>query len=131
MKARAVDSNAIIDLFNGVGRTLEWMDCAERIVIPSIVIGEVLAGIEPTKRGAETRGAFESLLSLPQVAVASVTKETARIYASVFRHLSERGRPIPDSDMWIAACALEAGATICTSDKHFDAIDSLSKVPAR
>lgn len=61
----------------------------------------------------------------------AVDSNAIKIYASVFRHLSERGRPIPDSDMWIAACALEAGATICTSDKHFDAIDSLSKVPAR
>ena len=131
MIALMLDSNAIIDLFNGVGRTLEWLGKAERILIPSIVVGEVLVGIEPTRKGLETAAALERLLAHPRVAVHSVSRETASFYADIFRQLRSQGTPVPDNDMWIASCAMETGATICTSDRHFNVIPLLRKVPAR
>lgn len=131
MNALILDSNAIIDLFNGVGNTLEWLNKAEHVAIPSIVVGEVLAGIEPTRRGAETREALDRFLSLQRLSVLPITQKTALFYANIFRQLKRKGTPIPDSDMWIAACALEVGAAICTSDNHFNMLDNIPKVPAR
>ncbi len=35
------------------------------------------------------------------------------------------GRPIPTNDIWIAAHAMEAGADLVSSDRHFGEIDGL------
>ena len=131
MRTLLLDSNAIIDLFNGTGRTLEWLGRAERVLVPSVVVGEVLVGIGPTKKGRATGEALDRLLALPRVEVHSVTRETAAFYAAVYRQLRDQGTPVPDNDMWIAACALETGGTICTADRHFSLLPLLQTVPAR
>ncbi len=131
MKTLLLDANAIIDFFSGVGRTLEWLGKAERVIVPAIVVGEVEVGAVPTRRGADTMRALERLLSLPRVEVHPVTRETASFYAIVYRHLRNQGTPVPDNDMWIAACALETGATICTSDRHFSLLPLIKCVDPR
>ena len=35
------------------------------------------------------------------------------------------GTPIPQNDMWIADCAMEAGAMLISSDDHFASIPLL------
>lgn len=39
--------------------------------------------------------------------------------------LREKGQPIPENDIWIAAIAEQHGLTLVTKDAHFDAIDHL------
>lgn len=39
--------------------------------------------------------------------------------------LDRRGRTLPAQDLIIAACALHAGATVLTADRHFDDIPGL------
>lgn len=39
-----------------------------------------------------------------------------------------KGQPIPVNDMWIAASALQHGASLYTLDSHFEAIDGLAIV---
>ncbi len=131
MKTLLLDANAIIDFFNGKGHTLDWLGKAERVIVPAIVVGEVEVGAGPTRRGGVTLQALERLLALPRVEVHPVTRETASFYASVYRHLRTQGTPVPDNDMWIAACALETGASICTSDSHFSLLPLIQCVDAR
>ena len=45
--------------------------------------------------------------------------EVSAEYAQVFRQLQERGTPIPQNDIWIAATALVRHAPLCTLDDHF------------
>lgn len=46
-------------------------------------------------------------------------------FALIFARLRGKGRPIPSNDLWIAACALEAGAALLTLDAHFIEVDGL------
>lgn len=46
-------------------------------------------------------------------------------YARIKVQLAIAGRPIPENDLWIAACAVAADATLVTRDAHFSAIDGL------
>lgn len=58
----------------------------------------------------------------------NTTEETARHYAGVFAALRRIGRPIPQNDMWIAACALEHDLTLHTTDAHFSEVPGLKLV---
>ncbi len=46
-------------------------------------------------------------------------------YARIAFHLKHQGTPIPSNDIWIAAQAMEHGAELLTSDRHFENIAGL------
>ena len=48
-----------------------------------------------------------------------------RRYAALKASLARAGRPIPDNDLWVAACCLAAGATLVTRDAHFQHVPDL------
>jgi tRNA(fMet)-specific endonuclease VapC len=49
----------------------------------------------------------------------------ARYYAQIKAGLAEKGKPIPDNDLWIAAVAMQYGLTLAGRDGHFAWIDGL------
>jgi len=51
--------------------------------------------------------------------------QTARLYGDVKNGLREKGRPIPENDVWIATIALQHGLVLVSRDGHFDEIDHL------
>ena len=57
--------------------------------------------------------------------VISIDAQTARRYGLVKAHLKMRGRPIPENDLWIAACALQHGLVVVTRDRHFEEVEGL------
>ena len=46
-----------------------------------------------------------------------------RHYATMHTHVVNRGNPIGDNDVWIAACAAAASAVLITTDKDFDVLE--------
>ena len=49
----------------------------------------------------------------------------AENYARVRQHLKEKGLPIPENDIWIAATADSNGMKLITQDRHFQNIEFL------
>lgn len=47
-------------------------------------------------------------------------------YARIKRGAEEKGTPLDENDLWIAAAALASGATLAASDSDFRRIDGLS-----
>jgi len=41
------------------------------------------------------------------------------------QRLKEKGRPLPDNDIWIAAAAKHHGMVLVTRDRHFNEVDDL------
>jgi len=114
-----VDSNALIGLFDGEREIAERLFRAGRVLVPAIVCGEIDAGTQGgSRREVRVREAFEKFLSLPQVEVCPITRQTGRHYATVFNFCRAGGRPIPTNDLWIAAIALETGSLVLTGDSH-------------
>jgi len=114
-----VDTNVLIGLFDGDRAVAERLFRSGRILIPSVVCGELDAGTQgETRREIRVREAFEKFLTLPRVEVFPVTRCTGRHYATVFNFCRASGHPIPTNDLWIAAVALETGAIVLTSDAH-------------
>ena len=120
------DTNLLINLLSYKFRLPRSFDRYDRILIPSIVVGEYQAGIFDTRQGRENAAKLEEYLGRMTVEAAPVTTRTAEKYATIYKALREKGRPIPQNDMWIAATALEHGADLATLDEHFRAIPMLT-----
>ena len=52
----------------------------------------------------------------------------AHIYGEIFADLRRTGCPPPTNDVWIAATAARAGATVLTFDEHFREISRVGSL---
>ncbi len=98
---------------------------AEVVLVSAITLGELEAGFLLGTRLEENRVALRDFLGEPFVTVVSVTEEVGRTYGRLFARLRRAGTPLPINDVWIAACAENAGATVVTYDSDFRRIPDL------
>jgi len=115
----ALDTNAYSD-WRSKGTWHDQIRLADRILIPSIVLGELFHGFRKGSRHAANKKRLDAFLSEPQVEIAAVTRRTAEIYGELLTHLQKRATPIPTNDIWIAAITVEHSATLLTRDAHFE-----------
>lgn len=87
------------------------------------VVGELFFGAEKSHANVGNRAKIDRLLALCPLAPMHLA--TARRYGVVKAALMEKGRPIPENDLWIAACALQHGLTLATHDRHFEEVQDL------
>ena len=52
---------------------------------------------------------------------------TAAVYARLRLGLKEKGKPIPENDLWIAALCVEHQVPLVTLDGHFDSVEELER----
>ena len=128
MKPLVLDTNILIAAFEHHYELPDFARAYGRVVLPSTVIGEYRAGITNTRQGRENERKLDAYLGRATVDVVPITAITADYYAKVFQALKEKGRPIPQNDMWIAASALEHGADIVTYDPHFRLVPMLTAI---
>lgn len=57
--------------------------------------------------------------------ILSCDAETAYRYDEVKDMLRQKGRPIPENDIWIAAIAFQHELILLTSDMHFTEVENL------
>ncbi|GAA6622656.1 PIN domain-containing protein [Scytonema sp. NUACC26] len=50
---------------------------------------------------------------------------TATQYGQIRNLLRQKGRPIPDNDIWIAAVAIQYQLTLISRDAHFQEVEGL------
>ena len=99
---------------------------AQRLVVPSVVLGEYYFGIRQSRH----RTRYEDWLAryLPLTEIAIVTSATADTYADIRLELKRRGTPIPPNDVWIAALARRHGLAIMSNDEHFDVVEGIRRI---
>ena len=92
--------------------------------IPSIVVGELLTGVEKSSAVSKTRFMTERFLS--PFEVVPFDEACARSYAKIRASLEGKGVKIGPNDLLIAACAMANGAVLVTDNiKEFKRIDGL------
>jgi tRNA(fMet)-specific endonuclease VapC len=116
----ALDTNRYVDLCRGVEETVAFLEEAEAILLPFVVVGELRAGFALGRRQAENERALRRFLLKDGVRVLFADDQTTHHYASVFRQLRKQGTPIPTHDMWLAALVLQHNLVLHARDKHFD-----------
>lgn len=96
----------------------------ERICTSAIVYGEVLFGLE--LRPEKTRLRDTVLPLLAELKILDWTPTGAAAYAEVRARMQRSGKSLSPLDMLIAAHALEAGATLVSSDRAFRHVPGLT-----
>ena len=129
MKPLVLDTNVLIRFLERGGDYVETFSKFDRLLIPAAVEGEYRAGIDAsTNSGQRRQKAFDALLGSSSVEYVPAGHEVSAEYAQVFRQLQERGTPIPQNDIWIAATARVRHAPLCTLDDHFKNVEALELV---
>ena len=100
-----LDTNALSAWSEGLATVETYLRSADRLVVPSIVLGEYYFGIRQSRH----RSRYEKWLRqyLPLTEIATVTSATADAYAGIWLGLKQLGNPIPINDAWISALALQ------------------------
>jgi tRNA(fMet)-specific endonuclease VapC len=123
-----LDTSAYSHFKRGHPPAVAVVDRADWIGVPAIVIGELwtgfLLGSLPERNHAE----LTEFLRHPAVEELPVDGDIGRIYGEIIVALRRRGTPLPSNDIWIAAAAASAGATVLTYDSHFTAIERVSSL---
>jgi tRNA(fMet)-specific endonuclease VapC len=120
-----LDTNAYSAFNRGRDALTAVLERADRVYVPTIVLGELYAGFSMGTRYDQNVAELDAFLALPGVQVAVPTREVAERYGVVVRELRGQGTPLPTNDIWIAASALELGARLLSYDSHFTSVPGL------
>jgi len=123
MNGSLVDTNVIIKLLSGDENAVRLFNNAENIAVPATVAGELFYGAYKSSRAQENLKLFTDFLS--QYAILPVDSEVAKAYGEIKAQLVQKGMPIPENDIWIAATAKAHQLTLLTFDSHFSNIEGL------
>lgn len=119
MKRVLLDTSAYSYLLRGSAAVSDILESADEILLCTIVIGELRAGFKKGNSEKKNIEILSEFVSMPNVKIVYLDDATAERYAVILDYLRKQGTPIPTNDIWIAACAMQHGATVISGDKHF------------
>ena len=119
-----LDTNIVIALFANDAAVLNYLFRASEVFVPNIVIGELCYGAYKSGQARENLARIERFAANSTVVLCDTG--TASQYGSVKNGLRQRGQPIPENDVWIAAMALQHNLALVSRDEHFRVIPELS-----
>jgi tRNA(fMet)-specific endonuclease VapC len=118
-----LDTNVVIALFAGEPSVHRRFDLAAHVFLPNVVIGELYYGACASGSKAANLRRIEDFAKDSEVLFCDA--QTARGYGDVRYDLRQKGRPIPENDVWIAALGLQHGLIVVSRDAHFDEVSGL------
>jgi len=120
---KLLDTSIVIELFKGNIIVTSFMENQRLVSIPFAVLGELYLGAYRSSKPQKHIKQIKDFLKKCDVLAAD--NETANQYALIKTELLNKGRPIPENDIWIAATSIQYGLALVTRDKHFNEIDGL------
>lgn len=118
-----LDTNIVIALFANDQAVLARLSKTEHIFVPSIVLGELYFGAYKSAHPEGNVHRIEELVTASAVLVCDAT--TAAYYGRIKKALRDKGRPLPENDIWIAALAQQHRLTVVSRDQHFKEVGNL------
>ena len=119
----ALDTNVAIAVLNGERVATEHWGAAEAVFLPAPVLAELLVGARRSARRSENEREVWRIAE--EFGFICCDEEVCRHYAAVKSGLLAAGTPIPDNDIWVAACCFATGAMLVSRDNHFDLVGGL------
>lgn len=118
-----LDTNIIIAIFAKDHRIHNRLANSEEVFVSCITMGELYFGACKSIKIEENLARMDEFAT--NNTVLACDTDTAKRYGDIKNRLKEKGRPIPDNDIWIAAIAQQYAITLVTKDTHFDLVESL------
>ena len=118
-----LDTNIIIALFAPESVIQKHLITAQAVFVPAIVLGELYYGARNSERVEENVTRIENFAAVNQILHCDA--KTAQYYGLIKQKLRQKGQPIPENDIWIAAIAQQYELTLVSRDQHFSKIDGL------
>jgi tRNA(fMet)-specific endonuclease VapC len=122
----ALDTSVAIDVLAAKADPRLVAGVTEHL-LPVPVVGELRYGALNSRKAAENLAKVEALVA--RCVILDITVATAQVYAQLRLALRQKGKPIPENDLWIAALCVERQVSLAALDAHFDAIDELRRWP--
>ena len=120
-----LDTSIVIHLVRGgpIGQAIDGRfqlrARPERALVSVVTLGEAQAFARQRGWGEARIVRLRELLR-ELVPVNLSSQAVLERYAEISEFLRRNGRSLSDNDVWIAACASAAGATLLTTDRDFD-----------
>lgn len=128
MRGIALDTNAAIALLNGISSIQDTLRNYDIVFLPATVVGELLFGAKNSQRKAANLKKFRVFIDTCEVL--GVNELIADTYSDIRLELKQKGKPLPENDIWIAATCLVHNVPLMSFDKHFLEIPQLSLITA-
>jgi len=119
-----LDTNIVIALFAEDTSVQKGIMEAEQVFLPSIVLGELYYGAGKSLRTEENISRVDEFAAMS--AVLGPNTATAKEYGDIKNALRNKGCPIPENDVWIAAITKRYGLTLVTRDEHFKEVEAIA-----
>ena len=119
-----LDTNIVIALFAEDTSVQKGLMEAEQVFVPSIVLGELYYGARKSLRTQENIARVDEFAAISAVLVPNIA--TAKKYGEIKNALRNKGRPIPENDIWIVAITKQYGLTLVTRDEHFKEVEGIT-----
>jgi len=119
VKELLVDTSAYSAYLRGredVGAALREADL---LCVNPVVLGELMAGFRKGSQRRKNEAELKKFLMSPRVDIVDIDRLTSERYAAILEGLQRAGTPVPTSDLWIAATAMQHGLVVVTLDEHF------------
>jgi tRNA(fMet)-specific endonuclease VapC len=118
-----LDTNIVIAIFSGETSIKEHLLKADEVFISSTVLGELFFGAFKSKRSKTNLKRISDFADT--ISILNCDKDTAYQYGIVKIKLLDKGKSIPENDIWIAALTIQNDLILVTRDGHFDEIEDL------
>ena len=120
-----LDSNIVIAALSSDTDVLQQIDDADECFVSAIVLGEMVYGALNSANASTNLDRLDTFIA--SAGFLSCDDQTARLYGEIKTSLRQKGKPIPDNDIWIAASAQQHTLTLVTRDVHFDEVADLRR----
>ena len=105
---------------------VEKISGSDAVLISPVMLGELMFGFRKGAKFEQNMRMLRRFLDHEAVEVTPLGEVTADRYSRIVMQLKKDGTPIPINDVWIAAQAMEHGAELLTSDRHFERVAGLA-----
>lgn len=119
-----LDTTVIIALLSEDQAVIGQLRTADEVFVPSIAIGELFYGAYKSRQLQENIEIIRRFVH--ENTILPADWETAELYGRIKSRLGQRGRPIPENDIWIAAIALQYDLELAARDAHFAEVEGLA-----
>ncbi len=121
-----LDTNIVVDILNGKQTIIGLIKQYDVICLPVTVCGELLFGAKNSGSRVKNEAKYGAFIA--SCVVLDTNSLVAEEYAQIRLALKQKGKPIPENDIWIAAICAVNDIPLLSHDKHFENIEGLQLI---